>query len=670
MAVHAFNCPNCGYGLTIDGLSATVRCPACASTVLVPPSLLDGDDDAPLPPPPADQAGTLAEIEQLVHDGRKIEAIRQFRELFGVSLAEAQEAVERIAADDLSSAAAGIPDAAMLFSEIRTAINTQNKIEAIKRLRETHHHIGLKDAKDIVDDMDEGRLTSASQFAERLNRFGPPPRRPDTVSVKPASTPASTTASSPQPQPKTEKSSRALFDRIRELIAEDKKLEAVKYVRENTGLGLKESKDLVDSLEQGNVAQSAFDSMLGALLNDVAAMPVAELQQVYQLIRQGEHDQAARLYQRAFNTSAHDASAAVQAIARGEPVFVGQHFVSVASPGTMEGRPARPAAKPTPDQSGSFLVSLFVWVFMLGIAASIIFPIGLAITEVLPSPWGDRIIDLLSRPIPAYATVIERYDLLGGQIDMEDARAVAVDSAGNIYLNSHGEGRIVALTPNGQYSHEFSLGSGDIYLSEMLIGPDDNLYVAFQGSLYRYRPTDGTFIEQITFPTEVQVEDFAFGPVGTLYVYGVANFAQNLLVFSPTGDLLLELSGGIARYTEEPDSTVFLDVDTAGNIYLLGENTEAILIINPQGQLITRINSPEDDEDPGAFDYTLAYTVDDRGHSLLATFDRILVYGPDGALLAGFNTVGGVAYGFAPGPNNTFYVTNSQDQLVRYQVNR
>lgn len=61
--------------------------------------------------------------------------------------------------------------------------------------------------------------------------------------------------------------------------------------------------------------------------------------------------------------------------------------------------------------------------------------------------------------------------------------------------------------------------------------------------------------------------------------------------------------------------------------------------------------------------------VDDRGHSLLAAFNCILAYGPDGALLAGFNTVGGVAYSFAPGPNNTFYVTNSNDQLVRYQVN-
>jgi hypothetical protein len=38
----------------------------------------------------------VAEIDQLVHDGKKIEAIKLFRETFGVGLSEAKEAVERM----------------------------------------------------------------------------------------------------------------------------------------------------------------------------------------------------------------------------------------------------------------------------------------------------------------------------------------------------------------------------------------------------------------------------------------------------------------------------------------------------------------------------------------------------------------------------------------------
>ncbi|MEV0974283.1 ribosomal protein L7/L12 [Microtetraspora glauca] len=42
-----------------------------------------------------------------------------------------------------------------------------------------------------------------------------------------------------------------LQDRVRELCAEDKKIHAIKLVREETGLGLKEAKTVVDALEAG-----------------------------------------------------------------------------------------------------------------------------------------------------------------------------------------------------------------------------------------------------------------------------------------------------------------------------------------------------------------------------------------------------------------------------------
>ncbi len=42
-----------------------------------------------------------------------------------------------------------------------------------------------------------------------------------------------------------------LQDRVRELCSERKKIHAIKLVREETGLGLKEAKDVVDALEAG-----------------------------------------------------------------------------------------------------------------------------------------------------------------------------------------------------------------------------------------------------------------------------------------------------------------------------------------------------------------------------------------------------------------------------------
>ena len=94
----SFDCPNCQASLDYDATaqSLTVRCPYCSSTVIVPDSLrrssgrtTDLSDGIP-------QAQVLAEVVQLVQNGRKIEAIKQFRETFNVGLKEAKDVVDAI----------------------------------------------------------------------------------------------------------------------------------------------------------------------------------------------------------------------------------------------------------------------------------------------------------------------------------------------------------------------------------------------------------------------------------------------------------------------------------------------------------------------------------------------------------------------------------------------
>ena len=91
---------------------------------------------------------TLAErVRHLVADGQKIEAIRVLREASGVGLAEAKQAVEAIASseflepNDLSGVAEG---------ELLGLLQAGRKIEAIKLYRE-QHPCGLREAKDFVE---------------------------------------------------------------------------------------------------------------------------------------------------------------------------------------------------------------------------------------------------------------------------------------------------------------------------------------------------------------------------------------------------------------------------------------------------------------------------------------------------------------------------------------
>jgi ribosomal protein L7/L12 len=88
------------------------------------------------------------QIRVLLGQGRKIEAIKVFREATGAGLAEAKEAVEALekGQDPLSRVKPGDG----LESEVLALLEQGKKIEAIKVYR-NRSGAGLKDAKDAVE---------------------------------------------------------------------------------------------------------------------------------------------------------------------------------------------------------------------------------------------------------------------------------------------------------------------------------------------------------------------------------------------------------------------------------------------------------------------------------------------------------------------------------------
>ena len=101
-------CPTCGAPLNYDGRSVTIRCTFCQNVVVLETpkpdmefkSWLDTPVRIPLP----------AEIPDLLRAGKKVQAIRRYREVYDVSLARAKYAVEQIEAGNLSNPEFGFPD--------------------------------------------------------------------------------------------------------------------------------------------------------------------------------------------------------------------------------------------------------------------------------------------------------------------------------------------------------------------------------------------------------------------------------------------------------------------------------------------------------------------------------------------------------------------------------
>jgi DNA-directed RNA polymerase subunit RPC12/RpoP len=106
-------CPTCAAPLDYPAAGgSTMRCPYCNSTVMLtdpskqPASISTGDDLAAALGPLLGNAMNIPEVADLLRSGKKIQAIKIIRQSSGLGLAEAKNAVDKIAA---ARSAAGIP---------------------------------------------------------------------------------------------------------------------------------------------------------------------------------------------------------------------------------------------------------------------------------------------------------------------------------------------------------------------------------------------------------------------------------------------------------------------------------------------------------------------------------------------------------------------------------
>lgn len=166
--IQVVKCPSCAAPLQADDESFE-RCDFCGSRIVISPQNTVSPDsfgfDGLL-----NQAHKLKEILRLTRTGRKIEAIKIYREAFGGGLAEAKEAVEKLvdgkpldftnfqmfSISPPSSNYAGSFGQAENLNDILNELRRGNKINAIRIYREKFG-VGLKEAKDAVEAMERGK---------------------------------------------------------------------------------------------------------------------------------------------------------------------------------------------------------------------------------------------------------------------------------------------------------------------------------------------------------------------------------------------------------------------------------------------------------------------------------------------------------------------------------
>jgi ribosomal protein L7/L12 len=185
MPVENLQCPNCGAQIDFAG-GTTATCSFCNSRLTLTGSGVTATSAlSDLADGSVNLAGVdLERIQQLVRDGKKIEAIKLVREQTDLSLKDAKDAVEAIERGEKPALSprrsASVSPHNLDLAPIQDQLLRGNKIEAIKLYRE-QTGVGLKDAKDAVEAIERGELptvttdlqrTASPSALRRSSRFG------------------------------------------------------------------------------------------------------------------------------------------------------------------------------------------------------------------------------------------------------------------------------------------------------------------------------------------------------------------------------------------------------------------------------------------------------------------------------------------------------------------
>jgi ribosomal protein L7/L12/DNA-binding beta-propeller fold protein YncE len=464
------------------------------------------------------------------------------------------------------------------LDDIYLMVANNKKIEAIKRLCDLSG-LSLTEAKEIADAMERGdNIVPEAVFQIKENKQVKSLDQGDLL----------------------------------ELTRQGKKIEAIRQVRLVTGLGLKESKDIVDALEQGN-----------------------DLPLLSAMDRNTDDSQAGRLSQRGEWSG--------QTVQAGSPVRVVINEKAAVAAGTVAASAG----------CGIPLLGLFILVVTF-------IPILLSLTLD-----GGPLAPLMTRINPlSYASM--NLSLSGegvGPGQFTDPRAIAVDKDGNFYVADYSTGRVQSFDAQGSFRWMTNMGR-KVNIRSMAVDPTGVLYVIVSGKLNRLEASTGKDLGVFETENRYYFDDISIAPDGRI---ALIYRGENILVMNSELQTLFEIEEAVSSITEDSELSSEISVDSLGNIFVLGSFNKMVLKYSPSGKYITQFGGATFDPSKGKFRAPGDLSVDMEGRVYVSDTYGLQVFDNEGQFITSFKAFGYV-YGMVFDHKNQLYLTDNKPMVARFQL--
>jgi hypothetical protein len=263
-----------------------------------------------------------------------------------------------------------------------------------------------------------------------------------------------------------------------------------------------------------------------------------------------------------------------------------------------------------------------------------------------------------------FGTEVMRFGSEGmGPGKFEDARAIAVDGLGHIFVGDYMSGRIQAFDAEGNFLSQWSLGA-ESYVDQFAADREGRLFVPDGGELSIYDGLTGAPLGTLPWVDQESWgrydDSVALGADGG--VYGV--WDGDVVRFDRNLQLDLRIADAVASATGGLETTTVLAVNGVGEIYALGESLDVVAKFAPDGRFVDQFGGRGDDE--GSFTAASSIAVDSQGRVYVGDFAGVKVYSPAGQYLDAIGT-SGYPLGIALDEKDNLYVA-SRTEVIKYTV--
>lgn len=218
----------------------------------------------------------------------------------------------------------------------------------------------------------------------------------------------------------------------------------------------------------------------------------------------------------------------------------------------------------------------------------------------------------------------------------KDARAIAVDGSGKIYVGEYSGGRIQVFDPQGKFITQWTVDP-KMPLTGMAADRSGVVYVVQSGAISRHEGETGNLLGQVAYSGGWGFDDITVAADGGLVTAWYKN-RDDIVRFNSGGQVVRAIRAAISSVTEESELDTHVAVDGLGNIYALGTFSNAVFKFSPEGKFITRFG--DDGDQSGQFRAPQAIAVDGKGRVYVSDFKGVQVFDTNGRYLTVFDPEG------------------------------